>query len=80
MTPGCAAMARAWPVNHLDSRRKHLVDAVADDGMSLAAANFHDLPRAPGDLMNLTRHALGDFAIAELGEVLHFLPPVLIGS
>ncbi len=68
----------AGTVDHLDAGGQHLVDAVANDGMGLAAADFHDLPWARGDLVNLARHALGDFAVAELGEVLHFLPPLII--
>ena len=93
MTPGCAAMARALSMSlersdadgaagamdHFDASGKHLVDAVLDDGVRLAAADFHDLPRAGGDRVNFARHALRNFAIAELGEVLH-LPPLLLSS
>ena len=61
----------AGAVNHFDSGREHLVDAVLDDGVGLAAADFHDLPRARGDLGDLAGEGAGDFAVAEFGEVLH---------
>src|SRR5208337_4579193 len=64
----------AGAVNHLDARREHLVDAVPDDGVGLAAADLHDLPRARRDLGDLARHRPGDLAVAKLGEVLHWLP------
>ncbi len=70
----------AGAMDHLDASGQHLVNAITNDGVCLAAANLHDLPRTRGDLVNLARHALGDFAIAELGEVLHFFPPLLLNS
>src|ERR1700739_2691900 len=68
------------PVNHLDAGGQHLVDAVANDGVCLAAADFHDLPRPRGNLVNFARHALGNFAVAEFGEVLHYLPRLSVGA
>src|SRR6185437_10864196 len=49
----------------------HLVDAVLDDRMRLAAADFHDLPRPRGDFVNLARHSPSNFAVAEFVEVSH---------
>jgi hypothetical protein len=54
-------------MNHLNAGRQHLVDSISDDRVRLPAAHFHDLPRPCGDLVNLTRHALRNFAIPELG-------------
>src|ERR1035438_593241 len=60
-------------MNHLDPGRQHLVDSVLDDGMRLPAADLHDLPGVRGDSVNLPRCPLRDLAIAEFGEVLHWL-------
>ena len=74
----------AGAVNHFDTRagagRKHLVDSIFDNRVSLAAADFHDLPRARGDLRDLAGQLASDFAVAEFGEVLHwFLAAGLAG-
>ena len=79
ITPGCEAMANALidefersdadgaagAMHHLDTCGQHLVDSVANDGVSLAAADFHDLPGTRRDVRDFARHALCDFAITK---------------
>ena len=92
ITPGCAAMASALSISSsgvthtgqpgpwtISSRGQHLVDAVLDDGVRLAAADFHDLPRARGGLVDFPRDPLRDLAVAKLGQVLHG-PSRLLGD
>ncbi len=65
------------PVDHFDAGGQHLVDPILDDGVGLAAADFHDLPRLCGDLGDFARHALSDFAVAKLSQILHWRPDSL---
>ncbi len=48
----------ARPMNHLDPRGQHLVDAVANNGVRLPAADLHNLPRTGCNLVDFARHAL----------------------
>ena len=67
-----------WAVHQLDHWRQHRLEAVAKDGVGVAAADLHDLKRAARadrDLVDKTldlgeqRTSLG--RIAELVDVLH---------
>ncbi len=58
-------------MHQLDLRRQQVVDAVADDGVGLAAAYFHDDPR-PGDgAVYFTDGRTHQLGVAVFGDVLH---------
>ena len=61
----------AGAVHQLDGRRQHLVDAVFDDGVRLAAAHFHDGPRSCDAAADRLGQLAGCLAIAILVEIFH---------
>jgi hypothetical protein len=64
----------AWAVDHRDFGRQELIDAVADDGVGLPAADLHDLPGPRGEAANLAGQLLCNLAVAELIQILHGWP------
>jgi hypothetical protein len=52
-------------VNQLNFIGQELIDAVADDGVRLSAADFHDGPVARGRTTDLFGQALCFLAVAE---------------
>src|SRR5271165_317939 len=59
------------PVNQFHFPGQKLVDAVAHDGMGLAAANLHQHPRASYALADLLRERAGNLLVTILVEVFH---------
>ena len=59
-------------MNERDLFGQQLINAEFDDGVRLAAADFHDVPRPGRDAVNLPRQLLRAFAIAIFVKVFHF--------
>src|SRR5262249_15565433 len=58
-------------VDERDACRQEFVNAEADDGVRLAAADFHQGPWPVRDIRNASRHLLGRLRVAVFIEVLH---------
>jgi len=65
----------AGAVDQLDIPRQQVVDAVFDDGVGLAAADFHDDPGLRLHPLDALDQFGGDVAVAILIEVFHETPP-----
>ncbi len=63
----------ARPVDQLDLRREHLVQAVLDDGMRLATADFHNHPGSGHKGMNLVQNTSHQCYVPILVEIFHSL-------
>ncbi len=58
-------------MHELDAFGQESVDAVFDDGVSLAAANFHQHPGPRDDAVDLSHDFLGHGFVAIFVEVFH---------
>ena len=61
----------AGPVDQLDRGGEELVDAVAEDGVGLSAADLHDCPGAGGLRVDFGEELLCDGGVAEFVQVFH---------
>ena len=60
-------------MNQFDFRRQHLIQAIADDAVSLPAADFHDGPGARDQPTNLIGQLPGPDTVAIFSQMLHLV-------
>ena len=58
-------------MNQSDLFGQQFINAELDDGVRLAAADFHDVPRTGRDAMNFPRELLRAFTVTVFVKILH---------